>query len=1162
MRARIRGVRRSSARWMTIMAGMLVASAAVFWPMAASTASFTAPSNKMQFNLAACDTSFKYVSGSYDPDASPPDLTCNDDSYQSANLGKNWAELDLVPHRLTAKNSDTAAATYNLWIGGDHFNGGSAIGWDDISDPVVNTSLSSGSCQATADPAQILHITGGTTDSIVRQWTVAQSAGSTCVFDWVQRLAVGAHNFNGSSLQSYMFESEDFSQGKRTLSLPVTAILPQALSKTMAASQNTDHIWSLSKTPTPSRVDFLNTCSPNASFTRPLSIELDWTKGAASPSGDITLDVSIYANNPALRSIDTTVEDKIYGDVNSVTTLLDDHIFGPTTVPANSNNFGIASHYTITVPDGTTNINDVATGSYTDHVTGVPIPQTTSATASVSNIQTGTDLNQSATISDSESITGTGLDFKVTSPTTGYTGTPAYVADTYTTGPVEWGTSATDSGLVTFSKTIRLDISRSLSGSIADTATLNGSNGAYATASSSVAIVSEPKVSLEIDKTISAKVGTDQTFKFDITGPSGYSKNGVSVTVSQGSTSGSTTLTDLDPGSYTVVEEDPGAPWGTPSATGQTSTISASDCSGIFSFANTFAPAVAKASKATVPSGHEAGWSLTLHGNDGSHDETIVTGGAGLQSFSKTLVDGVMYTISETSQSGWDQTGVSGSGNVTVGTSTCSFTVHYPADAGAVFSCSFTNTARGSLKVTKVVNWNGITPDASQTFVICIKGPSYPLGTESGACHTYGSTGGDYTWSNLLPGNYVATETSPGTSWTVTGDNGATIAVPAGGQGTGTITNTRKLGSLKVTKTVNWIGSNPDTSKTFQICITGPSYPLGTETGACQSIGYNGGNLTWSNLIPGSYTVSETNPGSQWTVVVTGSPATVPTDGGQATASVSNTLKPGQAKVVKTVSGAAPSGTQSFTFQLRQGASAAAAGTIIDGGTANAADGGVITFSTALVPGATYQLCEQMQPGWTTTLGPPLYSVYNPSGDNSVVCTDFTVTAGQTKEFDIDNKPPPGGMALTIGYWKNWSSCSGGGQKPTLDQTLLKLANAGTPVTLGKLVLDPGVLGASTACKYAVNILNKTTIDGKTKMSSDPLFNMAAQLLAADMNVGAGAGQCPASASAINQAHALLTKYGFDGLKSSKTLGVTPADATLANNLATTLDKYNNNKLC
>jgi hypothetical protein len=225
-------------------------------------------------------------------------------------------------------------------------------------------------------------------------------------------------------------------------------------------------------------------------------------------------------------------------------------------------------------------------------------------------------------------------------------------------------------------------------------------------------------------------------------------------------------------------------------------------------------------------------------------------------------------------------------------------------------------------------------------------------------------------------------------------------------------------------------------------------------------------------------------------------------------------------------------------------------------------NGGVVSFATTLTPGSTYQMCEvlgPLGPGWTTTLGPPLYSVYNPSGDNSTVCTDFTVTAGATKTFSIDNKPPPGGLAFTIGYWKNWSSCTGGGQKPVLDQTLLKMAQKGTPETLGSLVLNPLTQSPSTVCKNAVAILGKSTLTGK-KMASDPLFNMAAQLLAADLNVGSGSGQCGASATAVNQAHVLLAKYGFNGNTYSPKL--TTADANLANTLATTLDKYNNNKLC
>jgi len=196
-----------------------------------------------------------------------------------------------------------------------------------------------------------------------------------------------------------------------------------------------------------------------------------------------------------------------------------------------------------------------------------------------------------------------------------------------------------------------------------------------------------------------------------------------------------------------------------------------------------------------------------------------------------------------------------------------------------------------------------------------------------------------------------------------------------------------------------------------------------------------------------------------------------------------------------------------------------------------------------------------MQPGWLTTLGPPLYSVFNPSGDNSVVCTTFTVNAGETRAFNIDNRPPPGGMGLTIGFWKNWASCanSNGGQKPVTDRTLQK-----GDITLGSLVLhdtNPNTEVAST-CQYVVNLLNKSTLTGK-KMASDPIFNMVAQLVAADLNVLAGAGQSVNSAKASNCAHALLTAIHFNGNTYDK---LTAAQTTQANCLATALDQSNNNK--
>ena len=47
--------------------------------------------------------------------------------------------------------------------------------------------------------------------------------------------------------------------------------------------------------------------------------------------------------------------------------------------------------------------------------------------------------------------------------------------------------------------------------------------------------------------------------------------------------------------------------------------------------------------------------------------------------------------------------------------------------------------------------------------------------------------------------------------------------------------------------------------------------------------------LTWNGLIPGAYAVAETDPGNEWKVTITSASVTVPSDGGQAQATVTNT---------------------------------------------------------------------------------------------------------------------------------------------------------------------------------------------------------------------------------------------------------------------------------
>jgi hypothetical protein len=276
------------------------------------------------------------------------------------------------------------------------------------------------------------------------------------------------------------------------------------------------------------------------------------------------------------------------------------------------------------------------------------------------------------------------------------------------------------------------------------------------------------------------------------------------------------------------------------------------------------------------------------------------------------------------------------------------------------------------------------------------------------------------------------------------------------------------------------------------------------------------------------------------------------TDDGQTFSCTFHNSKFGHANVVKTVLGAPPSGTDSFEFQLREGATLSSVGTILEDLFANAGNGGSFSFVTDLVPGNTYQLCEIVMPGWLTTLSPTFVPNGNdPTADNSVQCVDFTVSAGETKTFTIDNTPPPGGDARTIGFWRNWSAChhSRGHQEDVLGETL----EAATPpgIQVGSFYLTTG-----QGC-YAVNLLSKLQMTTGIKMPGDPLFNMVAQLVAAELNIAAGAAHCSKVDTAIAQANALLTKYNFNG--DSYHPALTKADRQLANNLATELDLYNNN---
>jgi hypothetical protein len=300
------------------------------------------------------------------------------------------------------------------------------------------------------------------------------------------------------------------------------------------------------------------------------------------------------------------------------------------------------------------------------------------------------------------------------------------------------------------------------------------------------------------------------------------------------------------------------------------------------------------------------------------------------------------------------------------------------------------------------------------------------------------------------------------------------------------------------------------------------------------------------------------------------------TDTGSPTCTFTNT-KQGQVTVNKTELNEPLSGNASFVFELLQGASTSSVGTVLETETLNAGNNGQVTFSTSLTPGQTYQMCENVLPGWNTNLPGPLFTPGSgtppnlPDNSNVLVCSNFSVTPGQNYTFNVNNTPPPGGLALTIGFWKNWASCSKskGHQQPVLDQTLFAAGTGGIVISdpygmfSGYTLVDTSTNpNFASDCNAAVALLNKSTKGNcpspNKKEASNPAYNLGSQLLGAELNNIAGAGMCSAEMSAIGQAQMLLGKYKFNGCNVPS---FSKADATTANSLAYTLDLYNNNML-
>jgi uncharacterized repeat protein (TIGR01451 family)/CSLREA domain-containing protein len=219
----------------------------------------------------------------------------------------------------------------------------------------------------------------------------------------------------------------------------------------------------------------------------------------------------------------------------------------------------------------------------------------------------------------------------------------------------------------------------------------------------------------------------------------------------------------------------------------------------------------------------------------------------------------------------------------------------------------------------------------------------------------------------------------------------------------------------------------------------------------------------------------------------------------------------------------------------------------------------------SLVPGQ-YKVCESPVPAGFTSfwkLDGVIVTPYNPDAsknppeDLGTRCYDFSVSPGQARAFEVDNSRP-GGDPRTIGYWKNWNRCTGGNQSATAQ----KNGGAAAGFFLVEDLL-PQTIGdfSITTCEQAVKLLSKQDQAGRNR-ASDAAYELGAQLLAARLNLAAGAETCSAVQQAVLDGQTLLDGINFTG--SGDYLGSKSKDPKRpqALSLAATLDRYNNGTLC
>lgn len=507
--------------------------------------------------------------------------------------------------------------------------------------------------------------------------------------------------------------------------------------------------------------------------------------------------------------------------------------------------------------------------------------------------------------------------------------------------------------------------------------------------------------------------------------------------------------------------------------------------------------------------------------------------------------------------------------------------------------CTFVNTRKGTIEIEKITSPSPDVADTDFGFASPSLNPtSFTL-----------KNGGIRTFTNVAPNTttgYAVTENDPTPGYDLTSisctnpDNQnasttdlatrlATVKVNAGETVRCTFTN-RKRASVTIKKVTDpaespavgsFTFSNPfDGTGSFNLGHDGTKTFTGVVPGAAKSV-------VESDPVPAGYDLTNiacTGASTYTGTVATRTLSVTPAAGEVIVCTFTNTRR-ATVQVNKRENGTLPL-SRAWAFQIRTGTTDLAAGTVRATGAADV-NTGVVNFSCSPNPNAVctnvggvanfvpspvtggYQFCEVNMPaGYSNNIAGFTPAGSQPEGaDNGDECINITLAAGASGmpsgitvgNVNIDNTPPPGGDARTIGYWKNHSCLAPGNQEDVLSPLL--------PISVGIGFADASdFVIAAGQCELAVSILDKRSYNNGKKMASDGAYNLASQLVAALLNIKAQAGSCDLANSAIADGQKLLDEINFDG--SGAYLKSGNAKYALAVSLAGTLDKYNNNQLC